>query len=136
LFSVAYKDLAGNTGFYSATGPVTFDKTAPVITGFVFSGNDIDGFTIARQTTENTRYYLNYIITGLSGNVITGAAYGTSFNHLITGTSIGKVCNFQLNAIDRIGNSTFLTGKIDVGTNGIVSFAYGASAFTLASMNT
>jgi hypothetical protein len=85
-----------------------------VLTGFAISGDDQNGFTLSRQTTESTKYILNYTISGLSGNVITGTAYGTSFNYLITGISIGKTCNFQLNVMDRIGNATQFSGKIDV----------------------
>jgi len=135
-FSIAYNDLVGNTGFYAATWPVTFDKTAPTITGFVISGNDQSGFTLTRQTNEATKYNLNYTITGLSGGMYTGTTYGTSFNYLITGVTIGKTCDFQLNISDLIGNSTVFSGKIEVWTNGVVSFNYGAASSTLASMNT
>jgi hypothetical protein len=93
---------------------VTLDRTAPIITGFVLGGDDQNGFMLARQTNESTKYVLKYTITGLSGNIVTGTTYGTSFNYLITGVGIGKTCDFQLNALDRIGNTTQFTGRIEV----------------------
>jgi len=62
--------------------------------------------------------------------------YGTSFNYLLTGITIGKTCNFQLNTLDRIGNITQFTWKIEIWTNGIVSYNYGSMWSSLASMNT
>jgi len=113
-----------------------FDRTAPVINGFVISGDDQNGFILSRQTNESAKYTVNYAISGNPAVTVTGTTYGTSFIYLINGITISKTCSFQLNVLDHVGNATQFSGSIDVSNDGIVSFDYSTLGSTLALMDT
>lgn len=135
-FSIAYSDIAGNTGAYTSTGPIIFDKTAPIISWFTLSGDDIVWFTLGRTSNENTKYDMNYTISWAVTKNITWTNYSTNFSQLITGITIGNVLTFQIRVSDVIGNKTQLTGTIGISISGQVNFTYAIVWTTIATTNT
>lgn len=129
-FSIAYSDLAGNTGVYSASWPILFDKTAPIITWFNVSWDNISGFYLSWKTSEKSKYIMNYTLSWadiqswLQSYTITWDQLLTWFTQLITGVDIGNMLNFEIIISDILWNSRLLTWDLHITDNWEVIYNY------------
>ena len=108
--TISFADRAGNTGIVLYTSSLIFDKTRPIITGFVFS-EYTEGLHMNFTSSEPVRYMLNYrktwwsFITGASADYLT--AQQLSFSWI----ERDQLYTFTLDAFDRAGNNRSMTGE-------------------------
>nr|WP_242689242.1 MBG domain-containing protein [Pedobacter sp. SYSU D00535] len=147
LFNISYSDLAGNAGtaVTSATGSVTFDKTAPLTpTGLAAASKDteIDLSWNANTESDLSRYRIYAGTSPAPASLLTEIAAGTtSYTH--TSLTNGTVYYYNIRAVDHAGNESSVSTDVSsvpkanqtITFNTIATKTYGDLAFTLGNAN-
>lgn len=109
--TITFADTFWTTGIVLYTWSLLLDTTAPVLTGFVFSG--YTSWVYFNFTwSEPIRYTINYYKTGWT--VLSGfnASYLTAQQFIFSGIERDQLYTFAMNVYDAAGNVRSLTGDI------------------------
>ncbi|MFA7717364.1 MAG: hypothetical protein WC875_01510 [Candidatus Absconditabacterales bacterium] len=125
LYTIRYADAAGNTGLVSGTGTLTFDVTAPVLSGLNVTGT-LTGLTLSFVTDELSRSTFQYQRVGNAPIILSGITYQTGHSYLFSGVQANTVYAFRLSIQDVIGNIANYSGSFLINSSGVIDVDYTA----------
>ncbi|MCX6824269.1 MAG: hypothetical protein NT085_04020 [candidate division SR1 bacterium] len=106
---ISFADSAGNTGSVTYISSLTFDKTKPIVTGFVFT-EATEGVHLNFSGSEPIKYAFTYQKTGMATLTGMSADYLTAQQLSFSGVTRDQLYSFTLDIFDRAGNSRAVTG--------------------------